>query len=69
MALADYLAKNYLSADAKPSKKRKRKDVAKAEGVTIADDDVDDWTNPAQHGEDEDDAPTVLGWRSYRWTK
>ena len=61
MALADYLAKNYLSADTKPSKKRKRKDAAKSDGITIAEDGVNDWTKPAQNGEEEDDGPTVLG--------
>ena len=60
MALADYLAKNYLSADSKPSKKRKRKDAAKAEGLTIAEEDVNDWTKPKQNSDDED-APTILG--------
>lgn len=61
MALADYLAKNYLSADAKPSKKRKRKDAAKAEGITIAEDEANDWTNPKTNGDDDDDAPTMVG--------
>ena len=61
MALADYLAKNYLSADSKPSKKRKRKDASNSEGITIAEDDVNDWTNPAQQREDEDTAPVVVG--------
>src|ERR1700761_4718891 len=60
MALADYLAKNYLSADSKPSKKRKRKDGAKADGITIADDDVNDWTKPTQNGDDDEDAPTMV---------
>jgi hypothetical protein len=46
MPLADYLAQNYLSADTKPSKKRKRKE-AKAEGISIADDGANDWTNGA----------------------
>ena len=61
MALADYLAKNYLSADAKPSKKRKRKDGKKAEGLTIEEDGTNDWTQPKQNEEDDDDAPTVMG--------
>ena len=61
MALADYLAKNYLSADSKPSKKRKRKDAAKAEGLTIAEDDANDWTKPTQNGDDDEDAPTIAG--------
>ncbi|KAF2167114.1 hypothetical protein M409DRAFT_66178 [Zasmidium cellare ATCC 36951] len=62
MSLADYLAKNYLSADSKPSKKRKRKDAAKAEGLVIADDDVNSWTNqPAKNGDEDEDAPTIVG--------
>ena len=61
MALADYLAKNYLSADAKPSKKRKRKDGKKAEGVTIEEDSTNDWTQPKQNEEDDEDAPTIMG--------
>ncbi|KAK4493750.1 hypothetical protein PRZ48_014935 [Zasmidium cellare] len=63
MSLADYLAKNYLTTDSKPSKKRKRKDAAKSEGLVIADDDVNSWTNqPARNGDDEDeDAPTIVG--------
>ena len=61
MALANYLAKNYLSADSKASKKRKRKDAAKADGLTIAEDDANDWTNPAQNGNEDDDAPTMVG--------
>ena len=61
MPLADYLAKNYLSADSKPSKKRKRKDAAKAEGLTIAEDDVNDWTKATQNEDDDDNAPTIVG--------
>lgn len=61
MALSDYLAKNYLSADSKPSKKRKRKDAAKSDGITIAEDDANDWTNAAQNGDDDEDAPTMVG--------
>ncbi|KXT11104.1 hypothetical protein AC579_655 [Pseudocercospora musae] len=61
MTLADYLAKNYLSADAKPSKKRKRKDKAQAEGLTIADDDANTWTKPTEHADEDDEAPTIVG--------
>lgn len=59
MPLADYLAKNYLSADAKP-KKRKRKEV-QAEGISIADDGAEDWTNGANNNSDDDDGPTISG--------
>jgi pre-mRNA-splicing factor CWC26 len=60
MPLADYLAQNYLSADSKPSKKRKRKE-AKAEGISIADDGANDWTNGADKNSDDEDAPTISG--------
>lgn len=58
MSLADYLAKNYLTADSKPNKKakkRKRKDDSQA-GLVIADDDALGW-NPAGDGHADDDAP------------
>jgi len=58
MTLTDYLAKNYLNADApdKKSKKRKRKDVAPPTGVLIADE-SEDWKTP-KNLEDED-GPTL----------
>ena len=56
MSLADYLAKNYLTADSeKKSKKRKRKD--KNGGLTIDDDTSLGWKKTADH--DDEDAPTV----------
>lgn len=58
MSLADYLAKNYLTADSKPdrkSKKRKRKDGV-ASGLTIADDDTLGWDREGTVKAD-DDAP------------
>lgn len=58
MSLADYLAKNYLTADSKPekkNKKRKRKDGIES-GLIIADDDALSWnTNGA--GDADDFAP------------
>lgn len=57
MALADYLAKNYLTADPKPekkSKKRKRKDASF--GLVIADDDALGW-NPNNITNADDDTP------------
>ncbi|KAK5130992.1 hypothetical protein LTR08_001404 [Meristemomyces frigidus] len=60
MPLADYLANKYLSADQKP-KKRKRKNGAKSEGLKIAEDDVNDWTKPKGDGDEDDDAPTMVG--------
>lgn len=60
MPLADYLAKNYLSADSKPTKKRKRKE-AQTEALTIADDGADDWTNGANPNSSDDEGPTISG--------
>lgn len=64
MSLADYLAKNYLTADPpadKKSKKRKRKATKNnAAGLIIADDDISGWnTNTAEN--DDDDAPMIVG--------
>lgn len=58
MGLADYLAKNYLSAD-KPSKKRKRKNAES--GFTIADEDdnINNWKKSHGDGDDED-GPLVV---------
>ncbi|WPH02903.1 Hypothetical protein R9X50_00577100 [Acrodontium crateriforme] len=61
MPLADYLASKYLSADPKPTKKRKRKDATKLEGLTIADDDTNDWTNPNTNADDDEDGPMIMG--------
>jgi len=56
MSLADYLAKNYLTADSeKKSKKRKRKN--KDGGLSIADDDALGWHQNADG--DDDDAPMI----------
>lgn len=60
MSLADYLAKNYLTADLKPNKKtkkRKRKDDPQA-GLVIADDDALGW-NPAGDGHRDDETPVT----------
>jgi len=61
MPLADYLASKYLSADQKPSKKRKRKDGAKSEGLTIADDDVNGWSKPKDDADEHEDGPSIVG--------
>jgi pre-mRNA-splicing factor CWC26 len=56
MSLADYLAKNYLTADAeKKSKKRKRKN--KDGGLTIDDDDNLGWKKTAD--DNDEDAPMI----------
>lgn len=61
MSLADYLAKNYLTADSKPekkTKKRKRKEAIQS-GLVIADDDALGWnTNGAV---DVDEAVPLTG--------
>ena len=64
MSLADYLAKNYLTADAPsspPRKKRKRKDAGPpTTGIAIADDnDVIPLARSAADALDADDAPTA----------
>jgi pre-mRNA-splicing factor CWC26 len=66
MSLADYLAKNYLTADSKPekkSKKRKRKGIEEdTAGLTIADDDAA-WGKSKTVAQDDDDGdiPNVTG--------
>lgn len=58
MSLADYLAKNYLTADSqKKSKKRKRKN--KEGGLIIDDDDNLGWKDKVD--EDDEDAPMIVG--------
>jgi len=62
MSLADYLAKNYLTADPKPAKKsnkRKRKGTADAAGLVIADDDTTGWETKNNSRDDEDGPTTV----------
>jgi pre-mRNA-splicing factor CWC26 len=52
--LSSYLATHYLTADPKPSKKRKRKQAN--EGLIIADDDETGWSRaPGRDGNDEDE--------------
>lgn len=59
-SLADYLAKNYLTADSeKTSKKRKRK-TKTGDGLIIADDDISGWRDRTGDSDDED-APTIVG--------
>ncbi|KAF2968851.1 hypothetical protein GQX73_g4760 [Xylaria multiplex] len=59
--LSSYLATHYLTADPKPSKKRKRKQAN--EGLIIADDDETGWSRAHGHGDDDDEgaAVTVAG--------
>lgn len=62
MSLADYLAKNYLTADGpteKKSKKRKRKGTsAVSPGLVIAEDDILGW-NAASAKNEDDNAPQI----------
>ncbi|KAK0714927.1 Pre-mRNA-splicing factor of RES complex-domain-containing protein [Lasiosphaeris hirsuta] len=61
---ASYLAAHYLTADTKPSKKRKRKHASIADGLLIKDDD-DAWADPSSRrdgdGADTDGPITVAG--------
>lgn len=57
--ISDYLAKNYLVADPKPSKKRKRKEAA-ASGLIIADDDDSSWAKPTIADDDGFDGPVTV---------
>ncbi|GAB7349885.1 hypothetical protein MBLNU459_g0578t1 [Dothideomycetes sp. NU459] len=57
MPLADYLAKNYLSAD-KPSKKRKRKHAES--GLIIADEDDGLRKSSTRDADDDDDGPMIV---------
>ncbi len=60
MSLADYLAKNYLTADSKPDKKsKKRKRKGGESGLTIADDDALGWNTHDAAGDNEDGPLTV----------
>ncbi|KAI4276668.1 MAG: hypothetical protein LQ337_002340 [Flavoplaca oasis] len=70
MSLADYLAKNYLTADSKiekKSKKRKRKDAPQS-GLIIADDDALGWAAKPADGHD-DDAPINVSATSAEFRK
>ncbi|CAF9925167.1 MAG: Pre-mRNA-splicing factor cwc26 [Alectoria fallacina] len=70
MSLADYLAKNYLTADSKPekiSKKRKQKEFS-ALGLTIADDDALGWDRDGT-GNTDDDAPLEVNANSSEFRK
>ena len=65
MSLADYLAKNYLTADSssvKKTKKRKRNAThpSRSTGLIIADDDALGWTtNNGSTNDDADDGPVT----------
>ncbi|KAI3316793.1 hypothetical protein HD806DRAFT_541868 [Xylariaceae sp. AK1471] len=56
--LSSYLATHYLTADPKPSKKRKRKQAN--EGLTIADDDETGWSRAQGRDGDDDDGDVTM---------
>ncbi|KAL9130232.1 MAG: hypothetical protein Q9217_001525 [Psora testacea] len=63
MALADYLAKNYLTPDPKQdkkTKKRKRKDGSSSGGLIIADDDALGWDKNGSSTRDDEDGPLTV---------
>ncbi|KAI9877795.1 MAG: Pre-mRNA-splicing factor cwc26 [Pleopsidium flavum] len=73
MSLADYLAKNYLTADAstdKKGRKRKRKSAqTPATGLIIADDDALGWNSNNGTARDDDDGPVTVGINSAEFRK
>lgn len=59
--LNSYLATHYLTADPKPSKKRKRKTTKSTEtGLIIADEDDSGWGKTTTNSDDEGDLPTTV---------
>lgn len=59
--LNSYLAAHYLTAEPKPSKKRKRKaPKPEASGLLIADDDEPGWTKPGGSDDDGDELQTAV---------
>ncbi|KAI1267037.1 Pre-mRNA-splicing factor of RES complex-domain-containing protein [Xylariaceae sp. FL1019] len=65
--LSKYLAENYLVADTKPSKKRKRKQATS--GLIIADDDETGWRAQHQNSDDEDMPMTSVAGTSAEFRK
>ncbi|KAH0551235.1 hypothetical protein GP486_007458 [Trichoglossum hirsutum] len=62
MPLADYLAKNYLTADPVKKKSTKRK-ARKESGLIITDDDAPGWGNEEVKDDDDDDGPLTGEYR------
>ena len=58
MSLAEYLAKNYLTADSRSEKKGKKRKRKEAAGLTIADDDALGWESQKNSRDDEDNPVT-----------
>ncbi|MCJ1379335.1 Pre-mRNA-splicing factor cwc26 [Xylographa soralifera] len=69
MSLADYLAKNYLTADSKSEKRsKKRKRKGDSDGLIIADDDPLGWSSTTA-AKEEDDGPVTVGGNSAEFRK
>ncbi|KAH8601597.1 Pre-mRNA-splicing factor of RES complex-domain-containing protein [Bisporella sp. PMI_857] len=68
MSLSSYLASKYLTADERPSKKRKRSSK-KAEGLIIEDDDALGWSTTAQNADDDDSTPVTVNAGSAEFRK
>ncbi|KAK1496548.1 hypothetical protein CTAM01_08186 [Colletotrichum tamarilloi] len=66
--LSSYLAKNYLVADPKP-KKRKRKQPTETQGLIIADDDDNGWGNSTAQDDDAESGPALVSGTSAEFRK
>ncbi|KAK9414027.1 putative Pre-mRNA-splicing factor CWC26 [Seiridium unicorne] len=66
--LSSYLATHYLSADPKPSKKRKRNKDPSA-GLLITDDSETGWTRSANADEDDENIPATVAGTSAEFRK
>ncbi|KAK6085897.1 hypothetical protein SCUP234_02804 [Seiridium cupressi] len=66
--LSSYLATHYLSADPKPSKKRKRNKDPSA-GLLITDDSETGWTRSANADEDDENTPATVAGTSAEFRK
>ena len=70
MSLAEYLAKNYLTADPQPKKKSKRQKWGKdasSSGLVVQDDDISGWNDNAAN--DEEDGPVIASDKSTEFRK
>ncbi|KAF4773593.1 hypothetical protein HER10_EVM0002202 [Colletotrichum scovillei] len=67
--LSSYLAKNYLVADPKPTKKRKRKQPTETQGLIIADDDDNGWGNSTAQDDDAESGPALVSGTSAEFRK
>ncbi|CAJ2501865.1 Uu.00g047180.m01.CDS01 [Anthostomella pinea] len=67
--LSSYLATHYLTADPKPTKKRKRKQGDVSTGLIIADDDDAGWTRASGRDDDEEGGPAMVTGTSAEFRK